>query len=158
MLIEQILTPERTLCNAPASSKKRVLENVAQFICEDVTSLEPTELFANLIARERLGSTGLGQGIALPHCRMKNCSGVIGSLITLRQPIDFEAIDDQPVDILFVLIVPEEATQEHLNTLAALAERFSNPDYCRALRAADSDRALFEAALSSPATPAPPES
>lgn len=147
LLIDQILTPERTLCGAPASSKKRVLENVAQFICEDVTSLTPTELFNNLIARERLGSTGLGHGIALPHCRMQNCSSVIGSLITLRQPIDFEAIDDQPVDILFVLIVPEEATQDHLNTLAALAERFSHPDYCRTLRNAGNDHDLYQAAI-----------
>ena len=145
--IEQILTAERTLCGAPASSKKRVLENVAEFICEDVTNLDPHELFSNLLARERLGSTGLGQGIALPHSRMKNCTGVIGSLVTLQQPIDFESVDDQPVDILFVLIAPEEATQEHLNTLAALAERFSDPGYCRALRAANNNRALYEAAI-----------
>lgn len=149
-LIEQILTPERTLCGAPASSKKRVLENIAQFICEDVTSLDPDDLFSNLIARERLGSTGLGQGIALPHSRMRNCSGVIGSLITLQQPIDFESVDDQPVDILFVLIVPEEANQDHLNTLAVLAERFSHPEYCRALRAASDSRVLYEAAIAIP--------
>ena len=146
-LIEQILTPERTLCGAPASSKKRVLENIAQFICEDVTSLDPDDLFSNLIARERLGSTGLGQGIALPHSRMRNCSGVIGSLVTLQQPIDFESVDDQPVDILFVLIVPEEAHQDHLNTLAVLAERFSHSEYCRALRAARDSRALYDAAI-----------
>ncbi len=147
MQLESILTPQRTLRGAPASSKKRVLENVSRFICEDITSLDPDELFSNLVARERLGSTGLGQGIALPHCRLKNCSGIVGSLITLQQPIDFEAIDDEPVDILFVLIVPEEATQDHLNTLAALAERFSDSRYVARLRAAGSDRDLYEYAI-----------
>lgn len=147
MQLQSILTPERTLCSTTASSKKRLLENIAHFICEDATSLDPDELFGNLTARERLGSTGLGQGIALPHCRLKNCSGVIGSLITLRQPIEFESIDEEPVDVLFVLIVPEEATQEHLNTLAALAERFSDPEYVARLRGASSDRELYEQAI-----------
>lgn len=145
--LAQILTPERTLSGAPASSKKRALEMAAQFISKDVTSLDPDDLFSSLLARERLGSTALGQGIALPHSRMKNCPQAIGALLTLQQPIDFEAADDQPVDILFVLIVPEEATQEHLNILAMLAEQFSDPTYARALRAATTSQGLFQAAL-----------
>jgi PTS system nitrogen regulatory IIA component len=147
MRLDTILTPARTLCRAPASSKKRVLENIAQFICQDLTGFDPNVLFANLVARERLGSTGLGQGIAIPHCRLKDLDRVVGSLITLEQPIDFEAIDDKPVDILFVLIVPEQATQEHLNTLAALAELFNQNEFCERLRAAESAAALYDAAV-----------
>lgn len=147
MQLEAILTPARTLCCAASSSKKRILEDVSQFIGEDVRSLDPNELFASLINRERLGSTGLGQGIAIPHCRLRGCSSIIGSLVTLETPIDFEAMDEQPVDILFILIVPEEANQEHLDTLAGLAQRFSKPEYCHQLRAARSNEELYRAAV-----------
>lgn len=142
-----ILTPARCLCRAPGTSKKRVLENISQFIGEQVEQLDADELFANLLARERLGSTGLGGGIAIPHCRLKQLDRVIGALITLEQPIDFEAIDDKPVDLLFTLVVPEQATQEHLNTLAALAELFSQPGFCQRLREAETAAALYAAAV-----------
>ncbi len=148
MQLDSILTPGRTLQGVPGSSKKRVLEQIAQLIAEDLGYLNADEVFSHLIARERLGSTGMGNGIAIPHCRIKQCRGVIGSLITLKNPIAFEAIDDQPVDIIFVLLVPEQATQAHLDTLAALAERFTQPQYCENLRDAQSNRALYEAAIS----------
>lgn len=125
-----------------------MLENLAQFISEDLDELDADELFGALLARERLGSTGLGDGIAIPHCRFPTVDRALGALVTLEQPVDYEAIDDQPVDLLFVLVVPEEATQEHLNILAALAERFSNPDFCRALRRARSNDELYQLAIS----------
>ena len=149
MQIQSILSPERTLCCAPGSSKKRVLENIAQFICEDVRNLDPDLVFENLIAREKLGSTGLGQGIAIPHCRIRNCTRVIGALIKLDQPTDFDALDNAPVDILFVLLVPEQATEEHLQVLAELARRFSDSEYCQQLRAAETSPSLYQAAISS---------
>ncbi len=148
MQLDAILTPARTLCRISASSKKRVLETAAQLICQDLPGFDANMLFGNLVARERLGSTGLGQGIAIPHCRLKDLDRVVGSLITLEQPIDFESIDDRPVDILFVLIVPDEATQEHLNTLAALAELFNQSEFCVQLRAARDAGQLYDAALS----------
>lgn len=148
MQLESILTPARTLCGAPGTSKKRVLENLAQFIAENLPDTEADDLFASLLARERLGSTGLGEGIAIPHCRLKSVNTAIGCLVTLEQPIEFESVDDKPVDVLFVLLVPEAATQEHLNVLAALAERFSNPVYCQALRSARSDEELYRVAIS----------
>ena len=148
MNIESILTPERTLCGASGSSKKKLLELIAQFISDDIKSLDADTLFQQLVARERLGSTGLGGGIAIPHCRLPNCASVVGSLISLREGVDFEALDDQPVDLLFVLLVPEEANEEHLKTLAALAERFSQPTFCQALRDANSADALYQAAIS----------
>ncbi|HUH36861.1 MAG TPA: PTS IIA-like nitrogen regulatory protein PtsN [Spongiibacteraceae bacterium] len=150
MLLSTILSPERTLCGALASSKKRVLENAASFIAESLPGVKSDELFANLVNRERLGSTGLGEGIAIPHCRLKSIQQVVGSLITLAEPIDFEAIDDRPVDILFVLVVPEDATDEHLKTLAGLAELFSQPAFVDQLRQATDSDALYRAAVSYP--------
>lgn len=143
MQIESILSPGRTLCSAPGSSKKRILENIAQFICEDFPSINPNKLFDCLIARERLGSTALGHGIAIPHCRIKDCSSIIGSLVKLQQAVDFDASDGQPVDLLFVLLVPEQAHDEHLNVLATLAERFSKPAFCQQLRSATDSESLF---------------
>jgi PTS system nitrogen regulatory IIA component len=148
MKIQSILSPVRTFCGAHGTSKKRVLENIAQSICDDISYLDPDDIFENLIAREKLGSTGLGNGIAIPHCRISNCSAVIGSLITLDQSIDFSAIDNQDVDVLFVLLVPEEAHDEHLNVLASLAQRFSDPAFCQLLRQANNNQALYQAAIS----------
>lgn len=136
--LAQLLTLERTACQVPGLSKKRLFETLARIISEDQLSLSYDEVFGHLIAREKLGSTGLGNGIAIPHCRIGNCSQPMGTLITLSEPIDFDAPDNQPVDLVFALLVPEEAHQQHLETLASLARVFSQPDFCEALRRADS--------------------
>ncbi|HBO14109.1 MAG TPA: PTS sugar transporter, partial [Halieaceae bacterium] len=83
-------------------------------------------------------------GIAIPHCRLASCGEPLGALVSLREPADFDAPDDAPVDLLFVLLVPEEAHQEHLDILAAIARLFSQPALRSALRACDSDRALYD--------------
>ncbi len=145
--LDKLLTLERTLCKAPGLSKKRIFETAASFICEDQPTLDTTEVYNNLLARERLGSTALGEGIAIPHCRISNCGGAIGTLITLDQGIDFDAPDATAVDILFVLLVPEEAQQEHLNILAGLAQLLSNDLFCQALRSASNNESLFDAAV-----------
>lgn len=147
MDVSLILSPRRVLCGAQGISKKRTLETLAQFIAEDIPTLDADELFRNLIAREKLGSTGIGQGIAIPHCRLKNCTGTVGALITLQEPIDFDAIDGKPVDIIFALLVPEEANDEHLQTLAGLAERLSQTSYRESLRKAKDATSLYEAAV-----------
>lgn len=147
MQLKSILSPERTLYGASGSSKKRVLENIANFISDTVPSLNPGELFDNLIAREKLGSTGLGDGIAIPHCRIKNCSSVVCSLVRLREPTDFDAIDGHPVDLLFILLVPEDAPDEHLAVLAKLAELFQEPEFCQRLRGAHDTESLYQAAI-----------
>ncbi len=147
MQLQSILTPDRTLYGASGSSKKRVLENIANFISENVHSLNAGELFDNLIAREKLGSTGLGDGIAIPHCRIKNCSSVTCSLVRLREPTDFDAIDGHPVDLLFILLVPEDAQEEHLAVLAYLAELFQDSEYCQRLRGADDSESLYQLAI-----------
>ena len=147
MQLTSILSPARTYYGAAGSSKKRVLQTIADFICETVVTLDPDELFTSLLGREKLGSTGLGNGVAIPHCRMASCTAVTGTLVRLTDPVDFDAVDHEPVDLLFVLIVPDEASEEHLQVLAMLAELFHDADFRGTLRAADSADALFEAAV-----------
>lgn len=144
--LSEILTPGRTVCRAPGISKKRLFETIARILSEDQSSLPYDEMFNHLIAREKLGSTGLGQGIAIPHCRVRECTRPLGTLVTLQDPIDFDAPDDLPVDLLFVLLVPEEANQQHLDILATIARLFSQPDFCQQLRAARDAAALFDCA------------
>lgn len=144
--LEHLLTPERTACQVPGLSKKRLFETLARVISEDQLSLPYEEVFAQLIGREKLGSTGLGQGIAIPHCRIGNCTHPLGTLVTLAEPIDFDAPDGVPVDLVFALLVPEDSHQEHLDTLAGIARMFSQADFCDRLRQASDPQALFQAA------------
>lgn len=145
--LDTIITSSRTLCGFEGVSKKRVLQHLASHIANDIPTLDADELFRRLIARERLGSTGLGHGIAIPHCRIDNCTGTIGTLLKLAEPIDFDAVDNEPVDLIFALIVPEEAHEDHLQTLATLAERFTNPDFVKRLRQAKTQEELYQATI-----------
>ncbi|MCG8314402.1 MAG: PTS IIA-like nitrogen regulatory protein PtsN [Pseudomonadales bacterium] len=138
MDVTEIITASRTFTEVEGSSKKRVLENAAGLIAQQAPEFTANELFDNLISRERLGSTGIGKGIAIPHCRAKHCSSVIGALFKLQEAVDFDAIDNEPVDIMFVLLVPEEATEEHLQLLSQIAQRFSNETVCKGMRNASS--------------------
>ena len=144
--LAQLLTPGRTLCRAPGVSKKRLFETIALLICEDQQALQHTEVFNQLIAREKLGSTGLGQGIAVPHCRVDSCTRPLGCLVTLAEPIDFDAPDDAPVDLLFALLVPTEAQQQHLDILASIAGLFQQPAFCAQLRATGDAGTLYSIA------------
>ena len=135
------------MCHAPGISKKRLFETIARMISEDQPALSYEELFDHLIAREKLGSTGLGKGIAIPHCRVDACPHPLGSLLTLDQAIDFDAPDDQPVDILFALLVPGEAHQQHLDILANIARLFSQADFCEQLRGATNSWELYDLAI-----------
>jgi PTS system nitrogen regulatory IIA component len=147
MDIKTLISPKRTLCAVEGGSKKRALELLANTIAQDVPGIEAEDLFRRLIARERLGSTGIGHGIAIPHCRVEKCTGTIGALLTLSEAVDFDAIDSQPVDILFAMLVPEEAHDEHLQNLAALAGALSNADFREKLRSATNDQELYQAAI-----------
>ena len=148
MKIASILSPGRTLCRLKASSKKRAIELAAAFIADNDERIEESELYRLLIAREKISSTGLGFGIALPHCRMANCTGIMGTLITLEQPVDFEAMDAQWVTTLFVLIVPEKEMNAHLEALAMLVEKFQTSVFRDKLLAAESASDLYLAAIS----------
>jgi PTS system nitrogen regulatory IIA component len=146
--LNQILTPGRTVCRARGVSKKRLFETIAKIICEDQPSLPYADVLSHLIAREKLGSTGLGQGIAIPHCRVGSCAHPLGTLITLEDPLAFDAPDDEAVDLLFVLLVPEEAHQQHLDILASIAGLLSQADLCAQLRAARDSQTLYDIAAS----------
>lgn len=147
MKLESILDPERTCCSVKAASKKRALEEVAGIIAQNHPDLDAERIFECLIAREKMGSTAIGHGIAIPHCRMKQCGEVVGGLFRLVHPVDFNALDGEAVDILFVLLVPEEEANAHLETLAMLAKRFESDDYRRGLKEATSDSELYRSAL-----------
>lgn len=145
--VESILSPQLTQCGLPGSSKKKILEEVSRKIAQVREDLEENEVFDNLIARERLGSTGIGKGIAIPHSRSDGCQEVLGCLFTLQEKVAFDAIDNEPVDLLFVLLVPKEATSEHLELLSQIAEKFNNQEFCNRLRQAESDQALYQAMI-----------
>ena len=153
MELKTILSPDLTFCNIQGVSKKRLLETSAELIAEKVTSVDADQIYNALIAREQLGSTGLGNGIAIPHCRVPKCENTIGCLIKLEKPIDFDAIDGKPVDLLFYLLVPENTIEGHLDVLRNLAERFNNNDYCANLRGCSGNAYLYAAATAPLPTP-----
>ncbi|UTF59680.1 PTS IIA-like nitrogen regulatory protein PtsN [Gilvimarinus sp. DA14] len=150
MQIDQILSPQRTLCRIEGVSKKRALEILANTIAEQVPGMDADDIFRRLIAREKLGSTGIGHGIAIPHCRIPGCDSTLGALITLEEPIDFDAIDGEAVDVVFAMLVPAEAEDDHLKTLAALASALNEAPYRDALRRAESPEQLYQAAIDQP--------
>ena len=145
--ISHILTPERTQLGAQCTSKKRVLEHISTFLADKIPKTQSDDLYKRLIAREKLGSTGIGEGIAIPHSRLSGCDNTIGALFVLDHAIDFDSIDRKPVDIVFVLLVPEEATEQHLQTLSMLAQKFNEEDYRNQLRLAKSSEELYNLAI-----------
>ena len=143
MHISDILTSERIQCNVNLSSKKAVLETLSGIISGASSNLTGQDVFNSLLSRERLGGTGLGNGIALPHGRLKNGLTTIAAFIKLKQGVDYDASDHQPVDLIFALVVPEHSTEEHLQVLAQLAGMFNQPDFLAQLRREDSNEAIY---------------
>ncbi|GAA6132934.1 PTS IIA-like nitrogen regulatory protein PtsN [Halopseudomonas sabulinigri] len=143
MQIDHILTPDRTFSGVQGGSKKRVLELIGKLVAQH-TNLDPDAIYESLIAREKLGSTGFGNGIAIPHCRLGDCHQAIGALLQLDGKIDFDALDGQPVDLIFVLLVPQEATDQHLQILKMLAGKLDQAELRDALRAAPDAQSLYD--------------
>jgi PTS system nitrogen regulatory IIA component len=143
MKICDLLSPARIVCQSDVASKKRALEVLSQVMAESREDLVQTEIFDSLISRERLGSTGLGYGVAIPHGRLERLDQAVGAFMQLSEGIDYDALDKQPVDLLFVLLVPREATEDHLNILATLAEMFKDEGLRQALRNAKSVDELY---------------
>ncbi|WP_301101634.1 PTS IIA-like nitrogen regulatory protein PtsN [Propionivibrio sp.] len=136
-LISQLLATENIVLDLDASSKKRVFER-AGLLFENNQGIASSTVFDSLFAREKLGSTGLGRGIAIPHGRIKGLKEASGAFLRLATPVPFDSPDGQPVSLLFVLLVPEQATEQHLQILSELAERFSERTCREALSVADS--------------------
>ncbi|WKD50757.1 PTS IIA-like nitrogen regulatory protein PtsN [Microbulbifer spongiae] len=151
MTLEALLSPQLSFCHLAGSSKKKLLLNIAQAIAEQYSQHDADTIFNQLIARERLGSTGIGEGVAIPHCRLPGCSQPIGVLCTIKPAVDFDATDRQPVDLLFALLVPEDAEQQHLETLAQIAALFSDNRIRDKLRQAKTSDELYALAIDSAA-------
>lgn len=142
--LSEIITPQRIACNLQLGSKKRVLECIGDMIASSDSGLLPTEIFDSLIARERLGSTGIGHGVAIPHGRLENIDVATCAFVSLEEGIDFDAVDRQPVNLVLALVVPVESTEEHLQLLAQLAEMFSDEDLRQHLRDAKSSEEIYD--------------
>lgn len=134
-LISKLLPVTNILLDLEASSKKRVFEQ-AGLMFENYQGVGRAQVFDSLFARERLGSTALGQGVAIPHGRIKSLKDAIGAFIRLSEPVPFDAPDGRAVDLLFVLLVPEQATEQHLQILSELAQMFSDKAFRESLSAA----------------------
>ena len=134
MEIVDILTPARVAIDVHAASKKAVLEELARLVASDTVELTPAQAFDGLVLRERLGSTSLGNGIAIPHGRVAHLSATVGAFLRTVKAIDFDAADGEPVDLFFALFVPQDTTEEHLAILANLAESFSDETIVQRLR------------------------
>src|SRR5215831_5389843 len=124
-LVAKILSPSHVVVDLQASSKKRLFEQ-AGLLFENHDKIGRSAVFDSLFAREKLGSTGLGQGVAIPHGRIKGLKESLCAFFRLAQPIPFEAPDGAPVSLVFVLLVPEQATEKHLQMLSELAQMFSD--------------------------------
>jgi len=144
--VELLLSIDRVGCGARLQSKKRALETLAGLLAAELDPEEVSEmdLLDALIARERLGTTGLGHGVSLPHGRIKGLKAPIGAMITLDNGVDYDAPDDQLVDILFALVVPENHDDDHLKILASLATLFSDEQTRAAIRKQSDATALYE--------------
>lgn len=145
MQFSDIITPERIATQVPVTSKKRALETISElFATRSPSTMDAHDIFSSLIARERLGTTAIDHGVAIPHGRIKNSSETIGAFVQFADGIDCDAFDQQSVNLMFALLVPEESTEEHLQLLARLAQMFSDAELRDKLRAAVNNQSLYD--------------
>ncbi|MFG5053215.1 PTS IIA-like nitrogen regulatory protein PtsN [Vibrio cholerae] len=142
MQLSEVLSLDCTKSAVQCSSKKRALEIISE-IAALHTGQNATELFECMLSREKMGSTGIGNGIAIPHARMSDSENAVAVLLQCEEPIEFDSIDNRPVDLLFALLVPEDQCKEHLKTLACMAERLNDKQILKQLRNAASDQELY---------------
>ncbi len=142
MKLADILSADRISSGSTYTSKKKLLEDLSRLLGKGA-GVEGAEILNSLAAREKLGSTGLGHGVAIPHGRMAGVSSSIGAFLRLKHTVDYDAHDGLGVDLVFGLLVPQQATEAHLKHLAAIAEMFSDESFCKKLRAAKDDAELF---------------
>jgi PTS system nitrogen regulatory IIA component len=144
MTLQDILTLDCTQCAVPASSKKRILEQICLLAAEKMGNCSASDLLDSILNREKMGSTGIGNGIAIPHGRLSNTDKAMAVLLTTEQAIDFDAIDNKAVDIFICLFVPQDSTQEHLNTLQSIAQLFSDRKTAKQVRKCTNNLQLFD--------------
>ena len=142
MNIADLLAPDAVIPGLKAQSKKQLLQELASR-AHGLTRLSERRIFETLVERERLGTTGVGAGIAIPHGRMTEAKAITGIFARLDNAIDYEAVDSQPVDLVFMLLAPENAGADHLKALARVSRLLRNQQTCEKLRAASSAEALY---------------
>jgi nitrogen PTS system EIIA component len=142
MPLNDILAPDAVMASLRVNSKKQALQELSERAAL-VSGLAAREVFDSLLQRERLGSTGVGDGIAIPHGKLAKCGRIFGIFARLERPIDFEALDGLPVDLMFLLIAPENAGADHLKALALIARALRSPGLAAKLRATRDSSALF---------------
>lgn len=146
MDIKSLISPDCVFNAVPVTSKKKLLQHISQLAAEKLDNqLFEQDILDAFQAREKLGSTGIGQGIALPHGRLTDCEQALTFLVTTEDAIDFDAIDNRPVKIFFALLAPEDQCQEHLKSLAVIAEKLSNRDVVKRIKHASSNEELYQA-------------
>jgi len=146
-LIAQLLPPSNIVLGLEVSSKKRMFEQIG-LLFENNQGIARSQVFDSLFARERLGSTGLGHGVAIPHGRIKGLRDPVGAFARLATPVAFDAPDGKPVDLVFFLLVPEQANERHLQLLSELAQMFSDAELRERL-ATETDAGRLHAAITS---------
>ena len=142
MDITDLISPDGILPNLRASSKKQALQELARKAA-DLTDLDSREIFDVLLERERLGTTGVGHGIAIPHGKLAKLDRPYGVFARLENPIDFDSIDDEPVDLVFLLLAPETAGADHLKALARVSRLLRDRSVCTKMRGCDTTDAIF---------------
>lgn len=142
MNIEDILDPSAVIANLRATSKKQLLQELSKAAAE-VFETDSRQVFDILVERERLGSTGVGAGLAIPHGKLPQLSSLRGMFARLEKPVDFDAIDDQPVDLVFLLLAPEGSGADHLKALARVSRIMRDKAFCDKLRGSDSPDAIY---------------
>jgi PTS system nitrogen regulatory IIA component len=142
MEISDLLSAEGVVANLRATSKKQALQEMARRAA-GITGLHERAIFDVLMERERLGTTGVGNGIAIPHGKLANLDKLHGLFARLEQPIDFDSIDEQPVDLIFLLLAPESAGADHLKALARVSRLLRDRGVCAKLRGTDDSEALY---------------
>jgi nitrogen PTS system EIIA component len=142
MPLDDILTPDAVIASLRVNSKKQALQELSER-ASIVSGLAAREIFDSLLQRERLGSTGVGEGIAIPHGKLAKCGRIFSVFGRLERPIDFDALDGLPVDLVFLLIAPENAGADHLKALALISRVLRSPGLAAKLRATRDSSALF---------------
>jgi PTS system nitrogen regulatory IIA component len=151
MPLLEFLKPEAVLPALRAQGKKQVLQELAHHAAKHLPGLDEREIFETLLQRERLGSTGIGEGVAIPHGKLAGLTQLFGLVARLERPVDFEALDGQPVDIAFLLLATEGAGADHLKALARVARVLREPGIIDRIRAARDGDALYALLTHSPA-------
>ena len=149
MSLNDLLTPDAVIASLRVNGKKQALQELSDRAAE-VSGLPAREIFDSILQRERLGPTGVGDGIAIPHGKLARCERIFGIFARLERPIDFEALDGLPVDLIFLLIAPESAGADHLKALATIARKLRNPNLAAQLRATRDASAIYSMMTQTP--------